>query len=354
MAKFKGFDFKALLLNHGEKFAAGLIGLLGLTALATASWSPSAKVPEELKKVAEATQAAWQSNPFTEDKKAAFGNTPDVLALAERMQSETEDQERYTTINPWNPPINAVRERRGAVTVLAPTNPEANAVAIVMAEQSDETEEGADLLAANALLEEKKEPEVDSKVSDIFGIAGGTAGGAAGLGIPGQSPYRGGAGGLGSAGGLRGLGGLMGGRREMDEDEGLNYSAYGAAAYGDALTTSIERKVRYHCGVSVRLIFPLVDQIRSVAKSLHLPQNDPQVAAAIDFVGFQIQRKRAVPGADSWSGEWEDISTDEIGEVLEKSLGFDFDVVNPGVVRSEITMPLPRLAAGRRCILGSR
>ncbi len=30
MAKFKGFDFKALLLNHGEKFAAGLIALLGL------------------------------------------------------------------------------------------------------------------------------------------------------------------------------------------------------------------------------------------------------------------------------------------------------------------------------------
>ena len=46
-------------------------------------------------------------------------------------------------------------------------------------------------------------------------------------------------------------------------------------------------------------------------------------------------------------GSGKSISTDEIGEVLEKSLGFDFDVVNPGVVRSEITMPLPRLAAGQ-------
>ena len=148
----------------------------------------------------------------------------DVLALAERMQSETEDQESTRrSIRGIRQSI-SLRERRGAVTVLAPTNPEANAVAIVMAEKSDETEEDADLLAdkRERFPEDKKEPEVGSKVNDIFGIAGGTAGGAAGLGIPGQSPYRGGAGGLGSAGGLRGLGGLMGGRREMDEDNGLN------------------------------------------------------------------------------------------------------------------------------------
>ncbi len=34
-------------------------------------------------------------------------------------------------------------------------------------------------------------------------------------------------------------------------------------------------------------------------------------------------------------------------KILEKSLAFDLDVVNPGVTRSELTMPLPRLAAGQ-------
>jgi len=346
MAKSKGFDVKALLLNHGEKFVAGLIGLLGLTGLATANWSPSGSVPDDLKKVAVATQSAWQANAFTPDKKAAFENTPDVLALAERMQSETEDQERFSTINPWNPSIHLVQERRGAVTVLAPTDPEANAVAIVMAEKPDETEEDPVLLAANAELENKKESDVGEDVKNIFGTGDVVGGGAAGLGIPGQAQLRGGTGGLG---GIGGLGGLMGGRRDKDDDEDAQFAngGYGNAAYGGALTASVDRKVRYHSGVSVRMIFPLVEQIRSMAKSLHLPQNDPQVAAAIDFVGFQIQRKRAVPGADPWLGEWESISTDEIGEVLDKSLGFDFDVVNPGVVRSEITMPLPRLAAGQ-------
>ena len=39
MAKFKGIDFKALLLNHGEKIGVVLIVLLGLTGFATASWA---------------------------------------------------------------------------------------------------------------------------------------------------------------------------------------------------------------------------------------------------------------------------------------------------------------------------
>ena len=37
MAK-KKLDFKALLLNHGEKFGAAVVGLLALTGLATANW----------------------------------------------------------------------------------------------------------------------------------------------------------------------------------------------------------------------------------------------------------------------------------------------------------------------------
>ena len=59
MAKLKGVDFKALLLNHGEKIGVVLIVLLGLTGLATASWAPSAKQPEELKALAEQTRSAW-------------------------------------------------------------------------------------------------------------------------------------------------------------------------------------------------------------------------------------------------------------------------------------------------------
>lgn len=351
MAKSKGFDFKALLLNHGEKFVVSLVALLGVSSLATASWSTAEKQPDDLKKAAETTKSSWLSNAFADDKKATFDDTPDVLVLAERMQSETEDLERFSTLSPWDPPINPVRERRGAVTVLPPVEPEANAVAFVMALKPDETELEAELAQTTEVEDAQKEPEVPEDVANIFGIqGGGLAGPGGGLAGPG--------GGLAGPGGFPG-GGFQGrrgnGRRgEEDEEEGLYQAAvgfgergYGAGAYGNAMSATMERKVRYHSGVSVRMIFPLLDQIRSAAQALHLPQNDPQLAASIDFIGFEIQRKKAVPGADPWSGEWESISTDEIGKVLETSLGFDLDVVHPGVTRSEITMPLPRTAAGK-------
>lgn len=344
MAKSKGFNFKALMLNHGEKFVVSLIALLGASSLATASWSTAEKQPEDLKKLAEATKSTWLVNAFADDKKAGFENTPDVLLLAERMQSETEDLERFSTLNPWDPPINPVRERRGAVTVLPPIEPESNAVAFVMAEKPDEAELEAQLALNEQVKETTKEPEVSEEVVNTFGVQGeGLAGPAAGI--------------QGAAGLGDGLFPPRGGnsrRRDRDEDDELFQAAmsfgangFGAGAYGNGLSATMDRKVHYHSGVSVRMIFPLLDQIRSAAQSLHLPQNDPQVAASIDFIGFEIQRKKAVAGGDPWSGEWESISTDEIGKILETSLGFDLDVVNPGVTRSELTMPLPRLAAGK-------
>lgn len=388
MAKLKGFDFKALLLNHGEKIGAALIVLLGLMGLATASWSPSTKQPEDLKAVAEQTRSAWLSSAFTEDKRAAFDDTPDVLALAERMQSETEDLARFSTGNSWNAPIHPTRERRGEVIVLAPTDPEASPIAIVMAEKPDAEDEETEE-ADPKKTEKKVEPEVGEDAKKLFGVAGGGLGGlgglggglagASGLGGPGggASGLGGGySGGLGDSGGIRGggagmmggmsggisggggagmMGGMSGGAGMMG---GMSGGMGGAGGYGDSgygeggglggmMSTSAERNVRYHSGVSVRMIFPLLEQIRSVSQSLHLPQTDPQVARAIDFVGFQIERKKQVPGTEPWSGEWESISTEEIGEILKKSLAFDLDVVNQSVTRPEFTMPLIRLAAGK-------
>ena len=368
MAKLKGLDIKALSLNHGEKIGAALIALLGLTGLATASWTPSKEQPAELKSRAEQTQSIWQSSPFTEDKKIAFDDTPNVLQLAERMQSETEDLERFSTAQHWNTPIHSDRERRGAVTVLAPTDPEATAIQIVMAEKIDAADEDAVTKKTDPKKKEgKAEPEVSEDVqkrfslagdgqaalgggSDAAGLGGGLGGGKTGLG--GAGGYAGGAGsgaaGLGGLGGSAAMGGgagMMGGGAGGYGDGGYGAGGYGGG--GGVMSAGAERKVRYRSGVSVRMIFPLLDQIRSISNSLHLQERDQQVTRAIDFVGFQIERKKEVPGAEPWSGEWESITTDEIGEILEKSLAFDLDIVNPSVTRSELTMPLPRLAAGK-------
>lgn len=381
MAKSKGLDFKALLLNHGEKIGATLVALLGLTGLATASWSGSGKVPDDLKQATEKTKSAWLANQFTDDKRIAFEDTPDVLALAQRMQSETEDLEQFAMAGPWDAPIHLQRERRGAVSVLAPISPESTAIAIVMAEKPDAVDEETEKSTDTKMTSTEKASGVSSDAKNIFGATGGgglpgggpgglgMAGGPAMAGAPGMagglsspgiggggypgasgnaSGYPGAAG--GSAGGYPGGDSSMGGggnMMTMDSYGGSGYGASGYDMYGGMTSGNAERKVRYYSGVSVRMIFPLLEQIRSVSQSLHLPQNDPLVSRAVDFVGFQIERKKAIQGVDPWSGQWESLSTDEIGEILDKSLAFDFDVVNPSVTRSELTMPLPRLAAGK-------
>ncbi len=373
MAKSKGPDFKALLLNHGEKIGATLVALLGLTGLATASWSGSEKLPEDMKQEAEKTKSAWLANQFTEEKRMAFEDTPDVLTLAQGMQSETEDLERFGMAGPWDAPIHVLRERRGAVTVLAPNSPESTAIAIVMAEKPGAIDEETEEITDSKMTITKKTSDVGDEATNIFGATGGgqpALGGsgpgglgmgsgpgmAGGLSLPGAGAgaYPGTSSGMsnssGSAGGYPGGESSMAGSSSMaamDSYGGSGYGEGGYDMYGGMTSANAERKVHYHSGVSVRMIFPLIEQIRSVSQSLHLPQNDPLVSRAVDFVGFQIERKKAVQGVDPWSGEWESISTEEIGEILEKSLAFDFDVVNPGVTRSELTMPLPRLAAGK-------
>jgi hypothetical protein len=363
MAKSKGPDFKALLLNHGEKIGATLVALLGLTGLATASWSGSEKLPDELKQAADKTKSAWLANQFTEDKRIAFDDTPDVLTMAQRMQSETEDLEMFAMAGPWDSPIHPQRDRRGAVSVLAPTNPESAAIAFVMAEKPDAVDEESEEADDTKMTSTEKASDIGDDAENIFGVTGGglpgLGGVPGGLGMAGglSSPGTSGSGNPGASGGLSGYGtgseGILGGQSPMGGGgsmppmDSYSDSGYGEGGYGGMMSANADRKVRYYSGVSVRMIFPLLEQIRSVSQSLHLPQNDPLVSRAVDFDGFQIERKKAVQGVDPWSGEWESISTKEIGEILKKSLAFDFDVVNPGVTRSELTMPLPRLAAGK-------
>ena len=122
-------------------------------------------------------------------------------------------------------------------------------------------------------------------------------------------------------------------------------SGYGMGGDGMGLSGAVvKKKVRSYTGVSARWVFDLYRQQQSLADSLHMsPQ---QAAGYIDFVDLQIERKRAIPGSDPWAGDWEPLPLKDLGELLMKSLGLDREIVNPSVVRSEITMPLLRRAAG--------
>jgi hypothetical protein len=391
----KGFDFKGLLLNHGEKFGASVVALIALTGLATANWSTCKLDEGQLASTARQTESSWKSAVnWPDDKKATFENTPDVEELAQRMASPNDDIEAFATTRHWNPPIYQRKAKLAPVTVMPPLEPESDLVIFTLAEKTDEEAADTETLMTET---ETEKPEENADLAAIFGTQNS---GQLGLGqqFPGQTGEEGGllgnssdlSGGTTTPGvmpgnmgpGSRGPGGLgapgaprsgMGGRMGMGSMPGMG-SAPGMGTpgmmspgmgmgmgmgmglgmgmedgsmdgYGMYAGMQNEMKVSLCTGVSVRFVFDMYEQTKLIADALQIP---PQEAGRyIDFVNIQIERKRAVPGADPWAGEWESVSLEDVGEILDRSLGTDIEIVNPQVVRSEITMPLPRRAAGK-------
>lgn len=363
MAK-KRLDFKALFLNHGEKFGAGLIGVLAVTGLATANWSSCSRLESELKEAANKTKETWNSpaNMISEEKKKLFDSTPDVEAMANRMASPNEDIEQFAWVRHLNEPIISVREKLAPVVVLPPESPESTLVTFALVQKPDE-EEDAESETMTDKADEPEEKAADKDLADLFGDNKKNGVGVPGAegamaGLPGGAPglqglgFPGGAGGGGEsypAAGGPGMGMMAGGPGMPGMMEGLD--GYGSGGYmgmgmegGMGAAVAVERKVRSCAGVSVRAVFDLYRQTNMLAEALHIPAKDGQ--RYIDFVNLEIQRKAAVPGADPWAGEWEQLPLKDIAEILEEAAYNDRDIVNPSVVRSEITMPLPARAAG--------
>ncbi len=188
MARSKGFDFKALLLNHGEKFGAAVVGLLALTGLATANWSGCTRLESELRAIAEKTKESWSSpnNAWPEDKKVVFASTPDVERMAQRMASPNEDIEQFTTLRRWNPPINQVHEKLSPVVVLSPESPESSLVTFTLLVKDDEPEVDDEVIPGVEKAAEEMSAE-EQDLADLFG-AKPSGVGAGGVGAGGVGP----------------------------------------------------------------------------------------------------------------------------------------------------------------------
>jgi hypothetical protein len=398
MAKMK-LDFKAVLLNHGEKIGAGVVALLGLAGLGTAHWSSCDLDPTVLQTNADSTKSTWLSSVWPEDKQATYTDTPPVEDLAKQMSGSIEQAGKYATSRRWNEPLKQSQEKLQSVAVISPVSPEASLVIFPLVEREGKAEVTAPEEETPQKKSKKGKKQEDTKdLENLFGVnnAGAAAGGGlpggglpggglpGGLGGPGDLSGAGGAGlpgGLGNPGGLGGPGGLSSGGSEgsmppggMIGSGGKGGGAAGPGGYGSAppgdgmggmgmlgglggpgsgmgmdggLNLGIleKKKVRSHAGVSVRYVFNLYAQARQMAEALNLPGNEAQ--NRVQLVGFEVQRQRQIPGSDPWVGEWESVSLDALSEILDASEGFDMDIVLPAVIAYEVSMPLPRRAAGR-------
>lgn len=331
MKKLKSIDFKALFINHGEKFGLGLIVVIVLWALSGTSWSRYPSSPEELKiKITAAKDRITSpANKWPQAKADQFvivdynGKAQEVFTGLQTAKYE------FTTPMFW--PLYRKKEKArepdlsvpqyliatpGLAVLSVNTMPDGQAVA-----DSTDASKATDLAASDSTLKPapgSSNPATAAGPAAPFGINPATAHAKppASGSRPGPGP---GAAGMHGGGGPGMIPGMMPGM------EGIGGTA-GAVARGK----------RY---IAIRAVVPIKEQIERAMKALNMSYAD--ASNAIIYTDFTLERQTAVAGSDPWSGEWTEVDRSYALEALKESSDFDQDPVPLELQDAAITMPLP-------------
>lgn len=327
MKKLKSIDFKALFVNHGEKFGLALIVGLVLLALSSTSWSRYAGTPEELDKKAKDARQRFSSptgNPWPKEKADSF-KVVDFNDRANQLFARL-DISKYEFTTPLTHPLYRKRELAREPEYLPVEFLIADAgrgilgISATGLETSTSTAEGGSDSATglSAVGANPASAATGFKSSNQPGAAAGAIAaqgapafpGAAVGRIPGAMPAG------APAGGMTG---------EM---------MYGA---GGMASNVVARGVRY---VAVRGVFPLRQQLEKYKNALNVTSAD--ASTMFELLDFVLERQAAVAGSDPWKdAKWETVNVESALDVLREASDFELDPVQTGVTDSVITMSLP-------------
>jgi len=341
MKKLKNIDFKALFINHGEKFGFVIIVLIVLGALSSTSWSRYEKTPEELKtKITEAKDRITSpANKWPQAKADQFvivdfnGKARDVFTGLQTAKYE------FTTPLFW--PLYRKKEKARepdlSVAQLLIASPGLAVLGISNQPAMPQGETSADSSKLG------NEPVPDSNLKPgPGGPAAGSSGGAGPGGVPFGMSTAGAPAGVPKSGGRPGggpgpgHGSSAGPGSSSSSSSGMGMPGmdmYGAGGMGGGMTA---RGKRY---VAVRAVVPIKEQIERAMRALNMSYAD--ASAAIEYTDFTLERQTAVAGSDPWSGEWEVVKKEYAIEVLQECADFDPDPVPADLQDAVFTMPLP-------------
>lgn len=338
---------KSALLNHGEKIAAVVVGLLGLMALASASWSPNTQSPTELIDTTAAGKAQIEQNQWPEEEKKAFEEIEDVESMV-RDNSKILTRADAFQIQAYNPSIIRVRAKRTAVKIFPPELPIADSLVVAIAmppekedEESEDGEEGDD---KKEKKEEKSEGELseEEQIAKLIAEKYGKRAGATAGGVPGMTEDGGADGGAFASD--ESMEAMMQSQAGYEAGGGYGDSTELVSTYGNGMMSE-KKRIRVSAAVSVRMVVDLQKQRSNFRQALHLSSDYREAQQLIKYVDLVVERRRK-QGPDTWD-DWERVTSEDLGEILKVSFGIDQDIVSPAVTRNTITMPLPRRAIGK-------
>lgn len=328
--KLKGFDAKQAMIQHGEKFAFGVVVVIVLTALGMTKWTPIDLAPEDItKKVNEASQKL-EELPWPEDKKQEFvlddSNRPEqvidnrlfsrILVTPDYYTAEAMYKDNIDRDNPLEEPefIKVKDMVATSARVLIELRPDPVAAADEEEEEEDETdaeEEQRDLPdefrdrndRGNSPGSPRGEPDFRSMAAPELATRAAPAGNV--------SP----------------LAGMMDG-----SPAGMMQTMQQQTVEGEARPF-----------VSVRGVFEFKEQVRRFSEAMNV--NYAEALQSFEIIDFELERQRLIEAPDKWT-DWEAVDIDVLRDIISRANGIETDVVSAAVTDSAITCPLPMRVTG--------
>lgn len=345
MSKLKGMDYKEFAITHGEKIVLGCIALFVVFVIFTSQWTTEKRTPAELEQKVATAETQVSNSQWPEEKRQEYLKEDDLRQKVAQLMNKPLEVTPYMFTTKLSWPIYAKKAKAKEVDWLPVEDLVASYDRVIMhtraesaiLEGSDETN------SAEAEKAKPDKPEYDAFKRRTSGMGGGMGGpgdsAMAGLtfgGIPGAESEMMMAGGMdpGFANPDAMSAGLPEGMMGMEGNMG-----------GMAGPTREGRGLRF---VAVRGVFDLATQQDKLERSLGdaFSFQNMQTGKILEFLDFQLQRKKAIPGNDPWAGEWQDVDIETSIEVLKESADFDPEVVISGITDRVFTMPLPSRIAG--------
>tara|TARA_R110002095_G_scaffold212708_1_gene202328 strand:- start:66601 stop:68772 length:2172 start_codon:yes stop_codon:yes gene_type:complete len=344
MANLKGMNYKEFAVNHGEKIVLGFVGLFVVFVIFTSKWTTEKRTPLELTQKVDTAESQVKTSQWPEEKRKEFLKDDDLREKVTELIDKGIEVTNYRFSVSLSSPLYAKKERAKEVDWLPVEDLVANYERFIMMTRPLDAAMEEGLEGSKSLETEKAkpdEPEYDpfKKRNTGAGMGGPGIPGMTFGSIPGESEMMAsGPGGYNPSGYSTPMEpGALPEESMMGMEGGMSGGMAGPAREG--------RGLRF---IAVRGVFDLATQQDKLERSLGdaYSMQNMQTGKILEFLDFELQRKKAIQGNDPWAGDWEDVDIETSIEVLKESADFDPEVVNTGITDRVFTMPLPSRIAG--------
>jgi hypothetical protein len=347
----KTLDYKQLGIDHGEKLAIAIIGLLLLFVMYSTRWKePISESPTQLVDEAASTDEKIKKQPWPEGEIKLLKTGTDLNTRATALLTPLD-------VSPWrlsiqmNKPYHPDRTLISRPKWLAVKEllADAQVADIEMDPRVARLNEGFQKFKKGDKAEKAKKGDKDKKdkepeekpdePEDLKKTALG-GGGAGSKGI----------GGFGFGGGR--LGGLGRGKKGKDAGERVENKGKRSGRRrkkgaddetDDKAPKEMEKPVGrgYHL-VAVRGVFPLREQVDEMVRAMGSGVTRREAQDTIQLHDFKLERQTAKPGPEPWGGPWEPVDREATLEMFHNDIySFAPESVSDGIVDNHICMPLP-------------